>query len=387
MGHFTEEFNNELKTDPLYYRSLYQSYMTASEWRNVEISEEFAAFMEEGNSMFHAPYFTQIINIWHVLIASYYIARKHDDDYKILTSAYMIMDLFVTLFTTFELLPKAILSLFLSPFLPQKNNSEMQSKFAEYFAVYAQDIQTEPFYKHNFKGHREALAEQYKTCEKPTWNDWLTWSYLSSEMWIKQAVSNVVGKAWSDPNTVPCSPTTSILVKFTTNGMDSNAAEESFNNKLNSAIKKFKDSVIVDKELTAEDDIEIIGDIFFKKNIDKSQVSVYARLTAPRYADFHKAVNALATEDIYLRKIAGQNNVQVKMELNADNETFLKTAIAEINTQSDVIPLYNYKDGIHPNRKLCLFDVPVKNLHTTLHKLESVTNEQSTSCVKFIHNF
>lgn len=388
MGHFTETLNNEFKNDPTYYRSRYQSYMTAPEWRNVEISEDFASFIKEGHSMFHFPYFTQIYSMWRIFLLSYFLSRQHDSDHKIITSEYMVMDLFVALFTTFELLPKALLSLPLSLFVSQNNESEMQTLFAQYFAEYANDIQTQPFYKHDFKQHRLKLTEQYKACQQITWNDWFTWSYLSWEMWIKQYVSSAVNAAFEPgPNDVIYSATTDILVKLTIDGTDLIAANALFIDKLNTAIANFEAAVATEKQNTPEDDIHLVDELKSRVKINKNQTYVYARLTAPRYTDFHKAINALTEQGIYLRKIAGQDKVQVKCEVIASDAPSLRRAVDKINQTPDTTPLYTYQDGINANRKLCLFDVPIKNLHSHLHQLESHNTEKSTSCIKFIHNF
>ena len=65
MGRFTDNFNQRLRiTDKTHYRrEQYQSFLTTPEWRNVEMAEEFAAFLKEGKSMFQFPYFRQVVEL------------------------------------------------------------------------------------------------------------------------------------------------------------------------------------------------------------------------------------------------------------------------------------------------------------------------------------
>ena len=368
-----------------YYRPQYQSYMTAPEWRNVEISEDLAHFLREGNSLFHFPYFTQVIEIWTVLYRSYSASRKHDSAYDIIFSEYMVMDLFVAMFTTSELLPKAFVSFMLYPFLNKKNHTKMQGHLADYFAFYAKDIETKPFFDHDFKTHRADLAKKYAACTDKTWVDWFSWSSVSMELWTKQWLSKAM-HTWfhQEKNIAPS--TTDILVKFDAQSIDDPAiARALFKAKLTDATKQFRSGLDTIKE---EDDIHLVDEHLYVKEQqnDKNHLSVYARLTAPRFMDFRKSVHALANQGIYIRKIAGQDNIQVKCELNAHDVASLNVSNETIKQTQHATQLYTYQDGIHINRRFCLFDVPVKNMHITLDALEAPLND-ATSHIKFVHNF
>lgn len=394
MGKYTDELNETLKQGPGYHRALYQSYMTAPEWRNVEISEDFAKFMREGRSMFQFPYFSQIFGLWRILFQAYGVSRQHDSDYHILTSEYMVMDLFVTIFTTGELIPKAFVSLLLYPFLAKENQTEMQTHLAEYFETYYDDILSGPFYNHDFKKHREALALKYKACQKKTWGDWFTWTFVSTELWVKSWISAVVKYTMAPgPNEAPTPMTTDVLVKMSIDEnrlpegeLTAEAAKQCFKEKFNLAVSTFESAVAGNKR--PEDDMHLIDDVYVKdKKAGQSSMAVYARITTPRYTDFPKAVVALAEQGIFVRKIAGQDQVQVKCEINAPDARGLLSVREKINQTSGATPLYTYGDGIHTNRQFCLFDVSAKNIHDTLKQLEAPITERSTSKVTFVHNF
>ena len=102
MGKFLNSLNQRIEiTDKAnYHREQYQSYMTGPEWRNVEMADEYAQFIKEGNSIFQFPYFRQILDLWKVIANSYSQSRKYNSIWQIITSEYMVMDLFVGFFTT-----------------------------------------------------------------------------------------------------------------------------------------------------------------------------------------------------------------------------------------------------------------------------------------------
>ena len=373
MGKYVRQLNNRMQiTDKARYnREQYQSYMTGPEWRNVEMAEEYGAFLRDGKSMFQFPYFRQIAELWKVVYRSYSAARKYNSRQDILFSEYMMMDLFVGLFTTVELIPKGLLSLLLYPFLKKNNSSEMQSYLAEFYEKYATDLQTIPFYDHKYKEIRDDLTEKYRACDNHTWVDWFSWKAVSMELWARRWISKPLS-SWfhQEDNLVPA--TTDILVKYRDKMSDSPEA----------AIQHFKSTLT---DMSHEYAVSIVDDHVYAKDrkAGKDYTSIYARLTVPRYMAFQPTIRALGEEGILLRKIAGQNQVQVKCVIDAKDEDVMEARQEELNLTERVTSLYTYSDRIHSNRTICLFDVPVKDLHETLDRLE----KQDDVKVKFIHNF
>lgn len=369
MGKYVNVFNKRLKAadNARYTREQYQSFMTGPEWFSVEISETFAKFLGEKKSMFQFPFFSQIAELWKVFYQSYSAARKYQSAYEILTSDYMIMDLFVVIFTSTELFLKGMVSVLLYPFLSKNNDTTMQKNLADYFAFYAKDIEDKPFFQHDWVRHRNELAQKYKQCDDRTWTDWFTWTCVSIEMAAKIGISYCLNSGFvEEPST------TDVLVKFNAeNEDDPEQAKAMFKLKL-AEIDERLEIKIVDEQVYAKN-----------KNTSKTYTSVYARLAAPRYMEFRKAVHALADKNIHIRKIAGQDHVQVKCDLTALDEDQLRSRSTVLCQTEHATLLYTYRDGVHSNRQMCMFDVPVSNLDKTLDQLE--TKDGTT--IPFIHNF
>ena len=373
MGQYTTQFNQQALNHTNYKRELYQSYMTGPEWRNVEMVAEYGDFLREGHSMFQFPYFRQIAELWKVMYHSYASARRHNTMAEILFSEYMLMDLFVVFFTTMELLPKGIVSLLLYPFLKKENKTTMQGHLADFYTDYARALETIPFYDHDYNKLRADLAEKYKACDDRTWVDWFSWTAISVELWAKRVLS-VPLRYMLHQDAEDAVVTTDILVKLNDNEAD----------KPEAAIQHFNDKLAAISENHA---VSLVGEVHVKeKKEGKAYFSTYARLTVPRYMAFQPLVRAMASEGIHVRKIAGQDLVQVKCAIKGTDEASTHVCQAALNQKENVTPLYSYSDRIHSNYKVCLFEVPVKNLHETLTSLEQ--NEGETqSQVKFIHNF
>lgn len=199
--------------------------------------------------------------------------------------------------------------------------------------------------------------------------DWFSWTCVSLELRARHWISKPLSYWFhQDDNLVPA--TTDILVKF--NSSDEHEPE--------AAKRLFKEKLGL---LTPESSVKLVADDVYAKpkHPGKNYTSIYARLSVPRYMDFQAVVHALAKEGIHIRKIAGQDKVQVKCVIDAADPVELSEAQAVLNQTKKVAPLYTYSDDINPNRKFCLFDVPVENLDKTLRRLEKESD------VKFIHNF
>ncbi|ASQ45836.1 hypothetical protein [Legionella clemsonensis] len=386
MGQFVKARNQEfIETDKAaYYREQYQSYMTGPEWRNVEMAEEYGKFLQEGQSLFHFPYFRQVYDLWRVIFNSYAAARRYNSRSEIFFSEYMLMDLFIGFFTTLELIPKGILSLFLVPFVNKDNKTQMQQHLADYYKEYAANLETIPFYDHKYKENREKLAQAYKECTDKTWGDWFSWKCVSFELWARRWISKPLSYWFHQEDNI-VAPTTDILVKMNVEGIeDPELIKTNFKQRLSNLDSSLV-SIIKDKENKES--------LYVKeKNPEKTYTSVYARLRVPRYAAFQPVLRQLAAQEIKLRKIAGQDQVQVKCLINADNETSFHLREEKLNRISHAQPLYSYSDRIHNYRKICLFDVPVKKLSKVVMEIDKCresTEDSSTKDVevKFIHNF
>ena len=428
MVQFIKSFDDDLKNKNLtiqpqqhYVRPQYQSYMTTPEWRNVEMSEHLSEFLSEGHSIFHFSYSHEIYEIWRILFHSLLAARRYDSMWDVLLSDYMVMDIFVATFTTAELLPKVILSLVLYPFLKSTNNTKMQTAIADYYAFYAEDIETKPFFNHDFQACRKILSEEYNTCEEKTWVDWFSWNMVAIDLFCKEWMSNIMHFCYQEESD-PAPSTTKMIVKF---DLDGHVEEEDAKAQFKEALGRAEESMLkqldesrrndqngegvpclfkTSRGRKEEDEIKLVDDdirVKVKQGLEdgsqNTHTSVYACITAPRFMDFRIAVAALEQKGIHIRKIAGQDHVQVKCKFVADDlsKDTLDVACQEKEAackKQDALQgtslLYTYDDHNHPNRRYCLFDAPVKDLHKVLNALEEPFAEgRVTPTIKFIHNF
>jgi hypothetical protein len=373
MGKYIEDFNTRLiLTDPNYYRHAYQSFMTSPEWFSVELSENLATFLKDNHSMFRFPYFRQIAALWMVFFNACHATRKESGLRSVLLSDYMTMDLFVVAFTTCELLPKGLASLILLPFLSRENPTEMQGHLADYYENFTREIETTAFFNHDYVTNIAALKTKWEQCSKRSWVDYFTWSCVLSELRSKGWVSSQIRGSFDADEGRP-----DILVKYNCLGAtDEQSAVEQFRQQLSSLPKPHQLTLVNDEVYAKE----------AKTKNGQTYTSVYARISAPRYMTFKRAVLELGERGIFVRKIAGQDHVMIKCEVNEATKKSLATRKKELNSLSKegaIHSLYNYSDGIKPGRSFCLFKVHAKNLDHSIRQLERVEN----TSIKFIHNF
>jgi hypothetical protein len=284
--------------------------------------------------------------------------------------SYFVMDLFVVLFTTCELLPKGFLSLLLYPFLSKENDTEMQAHFAEYYQSFAKGLESTPFFKHDYAGSIQQLSEKWANCTDWTWGDYLTWSVVWVDLKSKQFISSFLQGAYDDE---PAN--TQVLVKYNAfNVTDPEVAIAEFKSKMGHI-----------------DTADIVDDAVYakasKSKNGQTYTSVYARINTPRYMGLKETVTDLAQEGIYVRKIAGQTHVMLKCDVEAADKIERKAYQTRVlNQVKGVTPLYEYGDGQDSGRALCLFKVPAKKLDKTILRLEKQADEAETS-IKMIHNF
>ena len=316
-------------TDKSYYRKAYQSYMSAVEWRNVEMANEFAVFLKDRHSMFHYPYFSQTAELWSIFGKSCRAARRHNKYSEIIVSEYMLMSLFVGVFTSIELLPKGILSLFLNFVLPSENpHSEMQTHLSNYYTEYAHKLETVPFYEHNYTEAYYDLSKKYRSGGTKSWTDWFTWQCLSTEIRCKELISVPLRYLFHKDDYLA---TTKILVKYQVSKMEHLTEAQ--------AIDKFISKIKQIHSQLPNTVIEILDSHIYtdKSSVDGSML-IYALLNTPRFRAFIPVVNALAEHQIQVEKIAGQENIQVKCNINAVPNGILE----KVNKLPHVTPLYQY---------------------------------------------
>lgn len=113
---------NALAKDPNYKRALLQTYLTAPEWHNVAVTQEYAKFIE--HTPFYAfPYFSHIGLFWQVYSDSWNAARQENSWYDVMFSQYNLMNLFIGGTMTGEFFLKGLFSIIPSWLYQSEENS------------------------------------------------------------------------------------------------------------------------------------------------------------------------------------------------------------------------------------------------------------------------
>jgi hypothetical protein len=116
--------------------------------------------------MFIQPYGHQIFELWGVFSEARRITAQevpHESNW--FYSDYMVMDIFVVLFTSMELLVKSIYSFFCYFWLPTRNDSEWQAILADFYEKYVRDIETKPFFMHPYEKSLADLSLKWEMCQ------------------------------------------------------------------------------------------------------------------------------------------------------------------------------------------------------------------------------
>ncbi len=108
-----EEFCAQAHADSEYVRDPIRTYLTASEWHNVRLTQGYCNFIDN-QPFYQFPWFSEIKNMWSVFRESWKVARRHASLKTVLFSDCTLMNLFITSFTTLEYAIKGAISLPLS---------------------------------------------------------------------------------------------------------------------------------------------------------------------------------------------------------------------------------------------------------------------------------
>lgn len=340
MGKFTEQFNENLKKSQKgYERALLQTYFTAAEWRNVEMSEELGKFLGKGNAFYRFPFFKQIVTFWSVFRHSYQAAKRHHSHRELWFSEYMVMNIFIGISTTLGFAALGALSLLLYPFMRAKNDTMFQKHVAEMVDDYAKFIHTIPFYNYPYLKKFNPMWQAFKNSPDRSLADYVSFFTATIEILARSALSAPVAWWYNQPQ---------------------NQAAERIH-----LLVKTQDS---DKLKNIDPAIEMIEEP--QVNNQSLKKYHYAHITVPRYEAFATAVNQLIESDIKIQKIAGQDRIQFKVL--AKEESFVK---------SNSHLLYTYNN--HLNKKhFMMVDVPTRQLHSTVKLFE-----ENDVKIKLMHDF
>lgn len=373
MGQFTEELNKQLllKEKTRYHRDQFNTYMNTFEWENVEDAKRIGTFMEEDKSLFYFPFIRRAFILLWITVKSIVVANRYDSKYKILTSEYGLMALFINFFNILEFIPKGIAGLIVRRITHEQNRTNMQKQFAIHAKKYGNDLETVPFYDHNYGQMSKELATSWQASKAVTVVDRLTYLVMRSDWMIRSWVSRPLQYLYHQPgNIVPA--TTDMILRCRIENVKYEQAEEAFR-AIFSTVEKMEK-------------VEIVNDHVYVKpqKPGKDYISTYALISAPRYREFVKTCQKLDEARMAIVKIAGNDNIQVKCDIHASSEAERDQSYAALRQVEHAKPLYFYGDSINPGRRTCLFDVPVRHLQKTARALDTVHEKAEVS---FIHNF
>lgn len=326
MGKYTEALNQNTKqkyTD--YERQLYQTYLTVPEWRNVEMAQELGVFLKEGHAFYRFPFFRQLFGLWAIFINSYRVARRHHTASELIFSEYMLMNIFISAFTTASFILKGILSLLLYPVFTRKNKTVFQDSIADLVTEYANFLQHTPFYYFNYLAKLSIVYNAFSLSPNKTMADVVSLCVVTIELLCRHAISAPIAWWYSQPQ---------------------NAAADRIH-----LLIKADDALLDVKKI--DKGIKIIEQWQKTDSLNQNQ---YYHITVPRYAAFQKIVTKLVRNNIKFKKIAGQDKIQFKIEVTNDKPL----------ERYDV--LYAYRNYIN-NKKIVEIDVTTKEFNQTVRNL------------------
>ncbi len=91
-------------------RDLLQTYLSAPEWYNVDISQKYASFINH-TPFYEFPYFSSVSTYWKIFFHSIAAAARKQGTFNALTSSYNLMNLFIGTTMSIEYAAKGIISL------------------------------------------------------------------------------------------------------------------------------------------------------------------------------------------------------------------------------------------------------------------------------------
>lgn len=341
MGKYTNSLNNDLiKQHPDYKRLMLQTYLTAPEWRNVEMAEELGEFIQKGNAFYQYPYFKQVATFWRIFAESYRVAKQHHTHRELLTSEYMVMDLFIGVFTTVGFVGLGALSSCLFLLMKKQNQSALQTHVGKLVSDYAEFIHQIPFYNFPYMSKVKPLWRAFYDTPGKSFADYVTFTTAVGQLIARALVSKPIAWWYNQPQ--------------------------------NQAAGKIhllvKGKVTATKLQQIDKEIKLVKS--FKKEPNKKNQPQYAHITIPRYEAFAKVINQLVESKIRIKKIASQECIQFKVQ-----ETGTELPLGKYRT------LYSYQNHVD-NKKTHMLDVPVGQLDKTVKSLK-----EDGLTLKLMHDF
>lgn len=316
-----------------YERPQFQTYLTSLEWHLVATAKEYADFIKD-NPIHKFPFFKHVKVLWEVFINSCRDAVKASSLKSVMTSEYMMMNLFMLMTTTLELVFKGL------AFAPLAFNRRAGEGFnpsiqlAKDSEEYAEFIKNTPFYEFPYFKKMWGLAKEFLNApQKSFFSTYLT-TLSIMEYALKGVGSLPLAKMYS--------------------GMETG--------KIHLIIEDKNDSV--NKNLDSR--IETVkADAKFKLKA----------LEVPRYLQFKDIIRKIAYSNAKIKTIAGQEKIQIKVKVQSDDRDLYKNILGCRKLGETSIT----SDKTH---KYVRLDVEVAELGQVIKTLEGSGVE-----IAYIHDF
>lgn len=328
-GTTTKSVNEILQTTTQgYSREQYRSYMTAPEWRNVDMADEMAIFLQNGKPFYRYPYFSQILIFWRVFGRSIKAAHDNTDVswFGLIFSEYTVMNLFIGITTTIGCLLKGIVSLPFRLLWRRENKTEFQSKVVDiYHKNYGDYIHHTPFYQYSFVSKIKPMWQAYWNSKGKSFADLLTLLVTTVELLVRSIPGAPARLIYTQPDKQEPEIIHVVIKHKTQNGKEEIEIK----------------SPNYDIENPAPNEKPTLAEKVIARKPAKD--TLYSHLEFIRYEKFTQTVNKIAVgadaKDIIFKRIAGQDQVQVDFKAN-------KETLADVkNILKDRI-LYTYGNSI-----------------------------------------
>lgn len=342
------------------------TYLTSCEWRIVDMSTEYAKHCLDGKSFFTFPYFSQVITLWQIFIDSYALARKHDSAINIIFSANMMMNVFVTLFTSIEFLAKGLLTYPANFIFKHENDTSFQKKAGEIAEKYVDLIKEDAFYTVPYLSQLGTLYQSFYHAKDKSLVDAYTLFALSFEHIAKQIISLPFLAIYGISEYVTSDDSywqKQITLKYP-EGLSKEEKEQKF------------------ETLQELAKTNITSNSKYQKDVQRiKQEGDILKIKCGRYDSFIEILSITNTLGFNLLKIEGNDYIQVRIkdESTPNNET---TAIDEV-CKEGITRSYHYKNSIDKNTTFFATDVEVTKVHALLDEIE----KQPSLSLHWVHDF
>ena len=287
----------------------------------------------------------------------------------------MLMNIFILSSVTMEYALKGLFSIPLSllSLFGNSNKTDLQEKVAEIFNEYEKFIHHTPFYKFPYFAKIIPIWKSFLHSENKSITDIVMLFSITLEFIVRGMLSFPAD--YMSNSILDSAPeVTNIIVEMESENNEQ--LEEEFKLK----VKGISDKLCLKLNIA---EINLQEQIFIRQEGEKK--ILYANLVLPRYEEFKQVIDELIQNNIKLKKIAGQDNVQVRFSLEAKDETDLKV---RMNNLSQNVPqtsqiLYSYTNSIDRNKIMMALNLNMDKFNETIKDL----NSKDGFNLKLVHDF